>query len=98
MFVEEVPQRAYRETEELGGVCLIAGSATQRLEHVSLFKLVQVRGEVDAFLGKLHRFRDAIRIVVCDLLRETFGLDRACAFERDRSLDSVFQLANIAGP
>ena len=48
---------------------LVAGSASQRSEHVSLLELVQVGGEIDSFFGKLHRFRDAIRIVICDLLR-----------------------------
>src|SRR6185369_14276672 len=98
MLVEQVPQRAYRETQKLGSVSLITCSATQCLEHVSLFKLIQVCGEVDSFFRKLHRFCDAIRIVVCDLLRQALGLDRASALERDRSLDRVFQLTNIPRP
>src|ERR1044072_2582904 len=98
MLVEQVAQRTHRETQKLGGVGLIASSATQCFEYVSLLELVQVRGEVDSFFRKLHRFRDAIRIVVCDLLRQAFRLDRAGALERHGSLDRLFQLTNIPRP
>src|SRR5215510_3806130 len=98
MLVEQVPQRAHRETQKLGGVGLIARGATQCLEYVSLFKLIQVCGEVDSFFWKFHCFRNAIRIVVCDLLRQAFRLDRVGTLERDRSLDRMFQLTNIPRP
>src|SRR5690349_4695538 len=60
VFVEEVTQRANREMQKLGGVCLIARGATQGFENVGFFELIEMRSEVDAFFGKLHRFRDSI--------------------------------------
>src|SRR5262249_44169344 len=98
VFVEQMPQRAHRQTQQLSSHRLVASGASQRFENVCLLELVEVGREVDSFFRKLHRFRDPIGIVVCDLLGQTLGLDRSGSFECHRSLDRVFKLTYVAGP
>ena len=46
VLVEQVTQRAYGHLEELCGVGLVSFGASEGLEQVSLFKLIEVRRQV----------------------------------------------------
>ena len=98
MFVEQVSQRAYGEREQFGGVGLVSGGPSQGFEHVGLFQLIQMGGEIESRFRKLETFRDAVGIVVGNLFRQAFGLNRVGRFQRDRAFDGVFEFANISGP
>src|SRR5438046_7432883 len=98
MLVQEMPQRTHGHLQKIRGARLIAVGALESFEHVSLLKLIEMRGEIDSIIRQLQVRTDARLTVVGDLLRQTLRLNHLCALESDGAFDGVFELAHVAWP
>src|SRR5687767_11988865 len=93
-WLEASIDRAPVDPEDQRGLRLVATDGGEDLPNVAVLHFV----EREELTGRRGRQLDARALVLHDLRGQIVDIDLVRSRERDRALDAVLELANVAGP
>jgi hypothetical protein len=79
VFIEQMSQGTDGHLQQFGCPGLIAAGLSQGLDNIGFFEVLEMAHEVYTSFGQVKLRADPLRVVVSDIVRQSFGLYLRCA-------------------